>query len=470
MRDFSQANKADYEELDNILSDGQLHVYYNRELPEGCNPKKTRIGFEKDGDIYTLYVDTGIETNADNEDFALWLKSGEIRFVGIEDLIAFFNSIAPLFTDTTSRRKKNNQSILENDLTEIIDDEDDYEDIDNDETDYEIIDQKKTNQTSNDNSQVIDRKKLDEINKARNQNKEVWPEDISNALKEQIYGQDNSIEALAEGISMNCLRNRDKVYVALFLGPTSTGKSETGKLLPEILSKLYGREYGFIKIDCNTYQREHTIQSLLGAPPSYVGCGKATVLDPIRKNPYHVVMFDEIEKAHEDFLVALMEALDTGFLAMADNSPKIDMNKCIIIFTSNIMVDMEEYKNLSEYERNELCKDTFTKHCGKPEISRRIRDYMVFNPISEDIKVDIIIKFTRRALSDYGAKLAHIDENLMADLLKHRTKYGASEIGKQVEKAISRAIIKTRNRNYITGKKINLKGVPEDIVLEVVSE
>ena len=76
MRKFSQSTKADYEELDMILSDGQLHIFNNRELPSGCNPRKTRIGFEKDGDIYTLYVDTGVETSVNNEDFVLLLKNG----------------------------------------------------------------------------------------------------------------------------------------------------------------------------------------------------------------------------------------------------------------------------------------------------------------------------------------------------------------------------------------------------------
>lgn len=113
-----------------------------------------------------------------------------------------------------------------------------------------------------------------------------------------------------------------------------------------------------------------------------------------------------------------------------------------------------------------MCKDVFTKHCGRPEVSRRIRDFMVFDSVSDDAKVDIIIKFSKRALADYGAELFHIDENLMSDFLKFRTKYGASEIGNYVERAISRAIIKSRNRNIVVGKKIYMKGVPEDIVLE----
>ena len=448
MRRFSQSTKADYKELDMILSDGQLHIFNNRELPQGCNPRTTRIGFEKDGDIYTIYVDTGVETSVNNEDVVLLLKNGELKFVGMDDLMSFFTSTKILFEDinTSDDRDCREQSS---------------------ELEQGAIITTTVEKTCTDHA-VVDRQKLKEINKERNQIKEVWPENISSALKKQIYGQDRAIDALAEGIATKYMRNCEKVYVALLLGPPATGKTETGKLLPEILSGLYGRDYGFIKIDCNTYKREHTIHSILGAPPSYVGSGKPTLLDPIRKNPYHIVLFDEIEKAHEDLLVALMEALDTGFLSMADNSPKIDMNKCIVLFTSNIPIDMEAYNCASEYEKNEMCKDVFTKHCGRPEVSRRIRDFMVFNPVSDDAKVDIIIKFSKRVLADYGADLFHIDENLMSDFLKFRTIYGASEIGNYVERAISRAIIKSRNRNIVAGKKIYMKGVPEDIVLEVV--
>lgn len=450
MRAFSQATRADFEELDSILADGNLHVYNNRELPEGCNPDRVRIGFEKDGDIYTLYIDRGIETSIRDCDFALWIDKGETRFVGLDDLIIFFRSVAPLFKTAEQDDGNTEMVCIENTAVEVR------------------INHGCESADLADGSAIVDRQKLRTINEGRKQNKEVWPEEIAEQLKNQIFGQDKAIDALAEGIAINQMKSEDKVYVAMFLGPPASGKTETGTILAKVLSGLYEREYGFIKIDANTYKREHMIQNILGAPPSYVGYGKATVMDPIRKNPYHVVLIDEVEKAHEDLLVALMEALDTGYLSMADNSPDIDLNKCIILFTSNIPVDMAAYSSVSEYDRNELCKDIFTKHCGRPEISRRIKDFMVFVPISEDAEVDIIIKFARRTLADYGAVLVHIDEHLMADFLKSKTKYGASEISNRVAKAIGRAMIKSHNRYLINGRKVSVKGTPENIEFEVI--
>ena len=451
MRAFSQATKEDFEELDSILDDGQLHVYNNRELPEGCEPRKARIGFEKQGEIYTLFIDNGVKTTIQDCDFAFWIDKGETRFVGIDDLMAFFDSIRSLFNENQSVQTEESRVRINTTVDTSI------------ETEGDPFPDEST-QT------VIDRNRLNEIKSKRKQKKEVWPKDIAKAIKKHIYGQDEAIDALAEGVAINQMKNQDKAYVALFLGPPAAGKTETGTLLAKVLSDLYEREYGFIKIDCNTYKREHMIQNILGAPPSYVGYGKDTVLQPVRRNPYHVILFDEIEKAHEDLLVALMEALDTGYLSMADNSPKINLNKCIILFTSNISVDMVEYNAGTEYERNELCKDIFTKHCGRPEISRRIKDFMVFIPISDDAEVDIIIKFAKKALNEYGAELVRIDEELMADLLKCKTKYGASEIANRVERAIGRAIIKSHNKNLINGMKVYIKGKPNDIALEVVEE
>lgn len=435
MRAFSQASKADFNELDNILSDGQLHVYKNRELPPGCVPGMVRIGFEKNGEIYTLYVDKGVSTSIKNNDFSFWLEKGEMRFVGIDDLISFFYSTAALFTESIG---PNSRGTLTRSNTNIG------------------------------TTDIVNRQKVRDLKEEHVQLPEVWPEQISNALKQEIFGQDDAIDSLSEGIAINMMKKDEKIYVALFLGPPASGKTETGSILAKVLTKLYGREYGFIKIDANTYKQEHMIHNILGAPPSYIGYGEKTVLDPIRSNPYHVILLDEVEKSHEDLLVALMEALDTGHLSMADNSPDIDLNKCILLFTSNISVDISAYDKASEFEKEEMCKDIFTEHCGRPEISRRIKDFMVFKTISEDAEIDVIIKFMKRALKNYGAELEYIDEKLMVDFLNRKTKYGASEIANRVEKAIGRAIMKAHNRNYINGKRILVKGHPENIELEVV--
>ncbi|MDO4344151.1 MAG: AAA family ATPase, partial [Eubacteriales bacterium] len=314
---------------------------------------------------------------------------------------------------------------------------------------------------------VIDRDKLRAIKEEQSVRKIVWPDEIAAPIKQEVYGQDAAIDTLSDAIVINRMQKKDKLLVMAFLGPPATGKSTVGRALAEVLSELYGNRYGFIEISANEYTQEHMVQKVLGAPPGYTGYGQTTVLEPVRKNQYHVILINEIEKAHEKLLVALMEAMDTGFLGMADNSPAIDLNHCILLFTSNIPIDMENYRIASEFERSELCKDAFTKHCGRSEISRRIQDFIVFVPLSEDARVDVIIKFARKALADMDAELIKIDERLMADFLKYKTKYGASELGNYVTRAIGKKMLKTRQPDLVRGKKVTVYGTVDSIEFQV---
>lgn len=433
MREFSQSTKGDFGELEKALEtlpSDKFLTYKNRELPPGCEPRFAYIAFQKKHNVIDMFIEEGIKTSLKDKAFSQFINKGRIRFHSMDELISFFyNTVSPLFHEVDS--------------TEV------------------------------DSSDVINRQKLEEIQKQKleeiqkqNEMPEIWPEGITQPLKDEIYGQDDAVEALAEGISTHLMQNKEKPYTALFMGPPGCGKTETGRLIGKILSKITGIEYGFIKVDCNTFRREHMIHTILGAPPGYTGYGKKTLLEPVKEKPYHVLLFDEIEKAHDDVLVALMEAIDTGFLSIADNTT-IDLTKTIILFTSNIPVDMTAYESGNEFERAEMLKNEFTRHCGRPEISRRMKDIMVFRELSEEAQIAIIIKFAKRTLSAYDAELTHIDENLMVELLQNKTKYGASEIGTRMEKAINKAILRSHDRKLVKGKKVSLKGTYDNLEIKV---
>ena len=425
MRDFAYASDADFQELDQILSDGQLHVYNGRQMPECCTPNQARVGFEKDSQEYVLLVDQGIRTTSSNRDFSFWLETGETRFCSLSDLIEFFRSLRPLFGGTETAEVP---AAVE---TEKL--------------------------------PVVDKEELRAIRAEQKQPRVVWPEEISGLLKRKIFGQDEAIDALADAIAMNRMKKEPKLLVLALMGPPATGKSETGRSLAEALSLLYGKTYGFINVAASEFGEEHMVQRFLGSPPGYVGHGGKTVLDPVRNNPYHVILIDEIEKAHPKMLVALMEAMDTGFLGMADNSEPLDLNRCILLFTSNIPIDRKTYEEASDFQRSEMCKDAFTRHCGRPEISRRIQDFLVFRPLSEEAEVDVIVKFARQALGNYDAELGRIDAGLMADFLKHKTKYGASELGNYVSRAIGRRMLRDRRLDLVRGKRLLLSGTVENL-------
>lgn len=386
MREFVFGTDKQFEELDGLLQDNQCHVYNGCSLPECCTPNLARIGFERNcNGHYILYIDKGICTETDHSDFKNFIANGEMRFICIEDMICFLRGLQPLFC-----------------LHKAVEPGPD--------------------------DPVYDPSKVKALKEEADAPKMVWPEDIAAPLKKKVFGQDNVIDEIANKIVINKMRKEKKLLVMALIGPTATGKSETAKSLADVLTNVYGTPYGYIEIAGSEFVGEHTVHRFFGAPPGYVGFGNDTVLEPVRKNKKHVVVINEIEKSDTKLLTGLMEAIDTGFLGMADNSKPIDLNECILFFTSNIPIDMDRYRKLSKFEKAEMCRDQFTKHCGRPEISGKIGNFIVFNALSDTATMDIVAKFVKEELKNYELRLVRIDEGLMLDFLKHQTKYGARGI------------------------------------------
>lgn len=425
MREFVFGTDKQFEELDGLLQDNQCHVYNGCSLPECCTPNLARIGFERNcNGHYILYIDKGICTETDHSDFKNFIANGEMRFICIEDMICFLRGLQPLFC-----------------LHKAVEPGPD--------------------------DPVYDPSKVKAL-KEEDAPKMVWPEDIAAPLKKKVFGQDNVIDEIANKIVINKMRKEKKLLVMALIGPTATGKSETAKSLADVLTNVYGTPYGYIEIAGSEFVGEHTVHRFFGAPPGYVGFGNDTVLEPVRKNKKHVVVINEIEKSDTKLLTGLMEAIDTGFLGMADNSKPIDLNECILFFTSNIPIDMDRYRKLSKFEKAEMCRDQFTKHCGRPEISGKIGNFIVFNALSDTATMDIVAKFVKEELKNYELRLVRIDEGLMLDFLKHQTKYGARGIRDLVSDAIGEHLLRERQLESLRDKSVALKGTIGAIEFEIV--
>ena len=426
MREFVFGTDKQFEELDGLLQDNQCHVYNGCSLPECCTPNLARIGFERNcNGHYILYIDKGICTETDHSDFKNFIANGEMRFICIEDMICFLRGLQPLFC-------------LHKAVEPGTDDP------------------------------VYDPSKVKALKEEADAPKMVWPEDIAAPLKKKVFGQDNVIDEIANKIVINKMRKEKKLLVMALIGPTATGKSETAKSLADVLTNVYGTPYGYIEIAGSEFVGEHTVHRFFGAPPGYVGFGNDTVLEPVRKNKKHVVVINEIEKSDTKLLTGLMEAIDTGFLGMADNSKPIDLNECILFFTSNIPIDMDRYRKLSKFEKAEMCRDQFTKHCGRPEISGKIGNFIVFNALSDTATMDIVAKFVKEELKNYELRLVRIDEGLMLDFLKHQTKYGARGIRDLVSDAIGEHLLRERQLESLRDKSVALKGTIGAIEFEIV--
>jgi ATP-dependent Clp protease ATP-binding subunit ClpB len=235
--------------------------------------------------------------------------------------------------------------------------------------------------------------------------------DIEDRLREEVVGQDKALHAIGRAIKRNkaglSSQNRP-IGSFLFLGPTGVGKTQSAKALANF---LFDSEKSLVRFDMSEYMEKHSVSRLVGPPPGYVGYEEGGQLtEVVRRKPYSVVLFDEIEKAHPDVFNILLQVLDDGRLT--DNKGVIvDFKNTIIILTSNIASDkiMEDPANCEASVMSEL------KRNFKPEFLNRLDDIVIFNAQIEAI-VDIIFKELQGKLQerDIKASLSQSAKKLIA--------------------------------------------------------
>ena len=243
-------------------------------------------------------------------------------------------------------------------------------------------------------------------------------------LSEKIIGQDEAIELTVSAIKRGRLglKNPKKpIGSFLFLGPTGVGKTA---LAVNLSRELFPDRDSLIRLDMSEYTEKHTVSKLIGSPPGYVGYGDGGALtDKIRKNPYTVVLFDEIEKAHRDIYSILLQILDDGALTDS-HSRRVDFKNCIIILTSNIGADsLTEPKRLGFSEKT----DTESEKLAKTEVKSKLKSY--FSPEFLN-RLDEIVIFN---------KLSKLDAEKITENILNEVKELTAAIGIRLE--FSRAAI-----------------------------
>ncbi len=210
-------------------------------------------------------------------------------------------------------------------------------------------------------------------------------------LRMRVVGQDKALEAVANAVRRSRAGLGDEarpIGSFLFLGPTGGGKTETARALAE---QLFDDERAVIRLDMSEYMERHTVSRLIGAPPGYVGYEEGGQLtEPVRRRPYSVVLFDELEKAHPDVFNTLLQVLDDGRLTDGQGRT-IDFKNTVIILTSNLGSDrlgnVAERRDLSSSEGQkaieQVMHEVLRAHF-RPEFLNRIDETLVFNPLSRD--------------------------------------------------------------------------------------
>ena len=226
---------------------------------------------------------------------------------------------------------------------------------------------------------------------------------VEEELKRRVVGQDSALHAIARAIKRNKAGLSDvtrPIGSFMFLGPTGVGKTESAKALAEF---LFDSDKALIRFDMSEYMEKHAVSRLVGAPPGYVGYEEGGQLtEAVRRKPYSVILFDEIEKAHPDVFNILLQVLDDGRLT--DNKGvTIDFKNTIIILTSNIASDkIMEFKDPEDREK--AVKDELKRYF-KPEFLNRLDDIVIFNPLGiEQITriVDILFGQIKTKVKERG--------------------------------------------------------------------
>lgn len=234
--------------------------------------------------------------------------------------------------------------------------------------------------------------------------------EVEKHLKESIIGQDKALSALARAIKRNKAGlNADNKPIGsfLFLGPTGVGKTQSAKALAKF---LFDDEKAMIRFDMSEFMEKHSVSRLLGAPPGYIGHEEGGELtEAVRRKPYSVLLFDEVEKAHKDVFNVLLGILDDG-RATDSKGVTVDFKNTIIILTSNIA--SSAIMNLSGKEQEDAVKNEL-KNFFKPEFLNRLDDIITFNPLGKDEAYEIVkllFKDLQMSLENKGIK-ASLSEN-----------------------------------------------------------
>lgn len=243
-------------------------------------------------------------------------------------------------------------------------------------------------------------------------------------LRERVVGQDEAIIAVANAVRRSRAGIQDvnrPIGSFIFLGPTGVGKTELAKALAEF---LFDDENAMIRIDMSEYQERHTISRLIGAPPGYVGYEEGGQLtEAVRRRPYSVILFDEVEKAHPEVFSLLLQLLDDGRLTDG-HGRTVDFRNTVVILTSNIgsshiqeiLIEREKspiayWGKTNEEELKESVMDEL-KAFFKPEFLNRVDEIVIFNPLSRDLLkqiVEIQVNRMKRYLKEKGIDLALTD-------------------------------------------------------------
>ncbi len=313
---------------------------------------------------------------------------------------------------------------------------------------------------------------------------------LEDTLHERVVGQEEAVSAVAKAIRRGRVGLKDPKRPTgsfLFLGPTGVGKTELSKALADA---LFGNDSALIRVDMSEYMEKHSVSKMIGSPPGYVGYEEGGQLsEKVRRNPYSVILFDEIEKAHPDVFNILLQILDDGMVTDSTGR-KIDFKNTIIIMTSNAGAENivapknlgfntssepdQEYKNMKTKVMDEV------KKIFKPEFLNRIDEMIVFHMLTkENIGqiVNIMVASVNKRIKEQMNISIELDKAATEYIvnLGYDPKYGARPLKRAIQNKVEddlaeqilEGVVKSGNDVMISYKKTDLSAEKEKLLFSV---
>ncbi|MFP3870775.1 MAG: AAA family ATPase, partial [Syntrophobacteria bacterium] len=296
-------------------------------------------------------------------------------------------------------------------------------------------------------------------------------------LHRRVVGQDEAVRSVAESVLRSRAGIKDPnrpIGSFIFLGPTGVGKTELARSLAE---NLFDDEDNMVRIDMSEYMEKHTVARLIGAPPGYVGYEEGGQLtEAVRRKPYSVILFDEIEKAHHDVFNILLQIMDDGRLTDA-HGHTVDFKNCIIIMTSNIgsqyILDTADSSEVSYERMRKRVLEALRQHF-RPEFLNRVDEILVFRSLTEEQLAQIVeiqLAWLQHRLEDRRIELEFTEEakKLLAER-GYDPVYGARPLRRVIQKHVETPLAKKIMAGEVAdGSLVTLSADDGEIVFEITS-
>jgi ATP-dependent Clp protease ATP-binding subunit ClpB len=395
MKQFFKGSDEEFSELEERAKWACIR-FRSLEMPSGCFPARGDIGVEITANgSAKLFVSRGIQYSGDNSEIREWFRAAEKTFASFAELKSWFQgTLAQAFNAVLEARGTGNIG---------------------GEAASGLTDMAAVRQGIQDMNPPL---YIDENTLVTN-------------LGKRVLGQDAAINSLSAVMVRHCARRRPARPAVVFaVGPSGVGKTRTAEVMAQVLRELdsENKGYQFLRLDMTEYQEAHRVSQIIGAPQGYVGHGEGSQLvDALKANPRTIILFDEIEKAHESILRVLMNAMDAGRLSTSSKSAggrDIDCRQAVFMFTSNLdskeIIDELESRNAfgNRLVEDEVCRRRLHASGIAPEIVGRIGRFLVYRSLSDEIRAEIMALSIKEVADEYGVNVAYVEPGVIVDMMQ----------------------------------------------------